>query len=384
MQLPISKPYEVWNEEDLRYLCSERIAETQRLDYKKELKLDPPRERRELLKDVTSLANSSGGIIIYGIEESKHPDLGSIGSSLNPIRDAALIDIANRVVRTHISPALEVYFHSIPATDGGYYLLVYVPQSIFRPHAIVWEKRLDYYIRRNQDNFPMTESEVRDMYRDASNSQLTLKQRYMDLDTNNGQYPCWKVLSMPVVPGIELLNTLTIRGQDLTTSKYISMFGGSNILQPNVDYFEERRMGQNIEVLTRLFRNGEFLLSETFPTSAKYTIHIFELYQLWYSALRYFDELYEKYGYYGPLRIWLETRGLIYDNIQVGLEWGYNYQWKYKRDHILTWVDTKVEELIDPVEVINKLIRYFAQGCGADVTEQKLMEYETRISSYRR
>lgn len=61
MLLPISKSPEYWDETDLRILCEDRIPESQRLDYKRELNLDPPKERRELLKDITALANSNGG-----------------------------------------------------------------------------------------------------------------------------------------------------------------------------------------------------------------------------------------------------------------------------------------------------------------------------------
>lgn len=383
MILPIiSKPFDSWNEEDLQRLCDERVPENQRLDYKRELKLEPPRERRELLKDITSLANSHGGVIIYGIEESKHADLGAIATSLFPLTDALLVDIANRVIRAHISPAVEYYLYTITAAAGGYYLLAHVPQSIMRPHGITWDKRLDYYIRRNQDNFPMTEPEVRQMYLQTSNIQQTLHQRYAKVNSDIGNVPRWKLLSMPLHSDMDLISTLTTRGRDLTTSRYVTMFGGSNILQPRVDCFEEHKRGNSVEILTRLHRSGEFLLTEGFLSSS-YIIGAFELYKLWYSALRYFGEIYEKYGYYGPLRIWLETCDLYSSQIQLALEYGFNYRWAHDKDKVITWIDSKVEALDDPVEEANSLIRYFAQGCGTDFEESKLKEFEAKVRNYR-
>jgi predicted HTH transcriptional regulator len=47
----------------------QRIGENLTLDYKRELSTSSDRDRGELCKDVSALANSQGGMIIYGVDE---------------------------------------------------------------------------------------------------------------------------------------------------------------------------------------------------------------------------------------------------------------------------------------------------------------------------
>ena len=57
--------------EDISRLVTNQIQETKALDYKKELKLSQDKDKKEFLFDITSMFNTDGGCLIYGIEERK-------------------------------------------------------------------------------------------------------------------------------------------------------------------------------------------------------------------------------------------------------------------------------------------------------------------------
>jgi predicted HTH transcriptional regulator len=56
---------------DLEQLVADRVPEGRELEYKRELPGNADEDKREFLYDVTSLANASGGFLIYGIEEKR-------------------------------------------------------------------------------------------------------------------------------------------------------------------------------------------------------------------------------------------------------------------------------------------------------------------------
>ena len=56
---------------DLEKMISGQVQESLHLDYKRSMAVSN-KNRTEIAKDVSSFANSDGGIIVYGIEEEKH------------------------------------------------------------------------------------------------------------------------------------------------------------------------------------------------------------------------------------------------------------------------------------------------------------------------
>lgn len=65
---------ELWDEARVQTYIDNRIEESLNLDYKgpDSLQHNDPK-RREITKDVSAMANSDGGIIIYGVAEDPNP-----------------------------------------------------------------------------------------------------------------------------------------------------------------------------------------------------------------------------------------------------------------------------------------------------------------------
>lgn len=64
---------EEYTEQDINNLISNKAEETINLDFKSSDSLGTQEQKKkELAKDVSSFANSEGGIIVYGIRENNH------------------------------------------------------------------------------------------------------------------------------------------------------------------------------------------------------------------------------------------------------------------------------------------------------------------------
>jgi Putative DNA-binding domain len=123
-------------------LCEEKAPESQVLEFKRDLPhVRDAKARDELLKDVSALANASGGDLLYGIEE----DSKGHAKGVAPITVEAA-DAAQRRLREILAAGLEprilgLQMQEVPI-EGGYVLIVRVPASFNGPHRF---KRYNEY-----------------------------------------------------------------------------------------------------------------------------------------------------------------------------------------------------------------------------------------------
>jgi len=117
--------------EDLKRLVEERLEETTRLEFKRQL--PEPGKNDDLAKDLAAMANTEGGVIIYGIEQD---DMGRA----RELRPFAIQGVGERVTLVAQScldePLTLASVHSI-ATEGREslgFLVVEVPLSDRAPH----------------------------------------------------------------------------------------------------------------------------------------------------------------------------------------------------------------------------------------------------------
>lgn len=142
------------DEDFLQRLIEDQIEESSKLEYKREL----PKDYKELAKDISSFANASGGIIIYGIEEEDHKP-----KKLYPL-EAGLKEKIENIIISYLSPKLSVKIVPIDCTKptGGQYYIIYILKSPESPHMIVGKKDYRYYKRCNFSSVPMEDYEIRD------------------------------------------------------------------------------------------------------------------------------------------------------------------------------------------------------------------------------
>lgn len=109
-------PIHELTEDHLNSLQLLRVSEGPRLEYKAELKMSGGSENRELCKDISSLANSQGGYVLFGISELDGLISGIPGIVCNDSVQQQFFQI----VTTGIDPRIQTLLHTlVPLRNGN-------------------------------------------------------------------------------------------------------------------------------------------------------------------------------------------------------------------------------------------------------------------------
>lgn len=148
-------------EDDIMQLIYSKVEESNSLDFKRSESLSlTDGKKNEISKDVAAFANSSGGYIVYGIEEKDH-----VASGLSFV-DGNIItkEWLEQIIQSRITRKIE-NVKIIPIRfEGDISKTVYVmkiPDSPSKPHQSSDKK---YYRRYEFCAVPMEEYEVQNMY----------------------------------------------------------------------------------------------------------------------------------------------------------------------------------------------------------------------------
>lgn len=197
------KPLRDVEEQDIQRLINDQIEENSYLDYKSDIDFSD-KGKKELAKDISAFANSSGGVIIYGIEEEKNKD--GIPLPVEPIKgieSSIERERIENIILNNISPRaqLEIKRIQLSGDPSKSVFVIMVPQSLQAPHMVTKSGDNRYYKRVNFSSIPMEEYEVRDLFR--RNSQMSEKiseiERTKLRDRNDDGTPWICILSVPEV-----------------------------------------------------------------------------------------------------------------------------------------------------------------------------------------
>jgi hypothetical protein len=144
-------------QEIIEVVGSGSLEETISFDAKREVG-----KNSDLAKDVSAMANSAGGAIVFGIDE----DENGRPTILAPVELSGLRERIDSIVRTSIS---EVPFTTITSiateTDKSKgYVIVLVPPSERAPHMVIAKGDRRYYGRGETGNYMLSEPEVTRLY----------------------------------------------------------------------------------------------------------------------------------------------------------------------------------------------------------------------------
>lgn len=146
---------------DFLVLIDNHVPEGPSLEYKAKAYSGRPADIREMLRDITALANADGGYLVMGIRE----DGAGRAAALNPINDVtSKVQPINQACLDHIQeriPGLEVAAYETGFGQG--IVVVHVPKSEQRPHMMVHESRTDFVCRYGTDKRTMTLTEIREL-----------------------------------------------------------------------------------------------------------------------------------------------------------------------------------------------------------------------------
>jgi len=163
---------DVYSEEDINSLIDNEIEEALNLEFKEARALMRTDEKkREISKDVSSFANSSGGIKIYGIDENNHN-----ASTLSYVDGNDFTkEWLEQVIQTNIHrkiDGLQIIPVRFNEKINNSVYVVKIPESNSSPHMAKDNK---YYKRHNFNIMPMEEHEVRALYNQSTRTELNIK-----------------------------------------------------------------------------------------------------------------------------------------------------------------------------------------------------------------
>lgn len=159
------KPIKDVTATDIENLVDNRVREDRHLDYKQELPGRKESDKKRFLADVSALANSTGGDIIFGIEEQRDSSGAPTGEPKGIIglqvanADQEILRLTN-IIDNGLDPAILPKTEALPVdTKDGVVLILRVPKSFTAPHMIRssgW-----FYARHTSHNVPMDTATLR-------------------------------------------------------------------------------------------------------------------------------------------------------------------------------------------------------------------------------
>jgi hypothetical protein len=158
------KPLAEAVQQDIVDLKDNQVPESRTLDYKRELYPPTDEGKRDFLKDVTAFANTVGGYLLFGVEEKEGVPVAVDGVDVGDFDRLRLL--WENLLRTAVDPPVRgVEFHPPVKLGGGkHVLIVEVPRSIARPHAVTIGKHFRFYGRNSTEAYPLEVSDLRQAF----------------------------------------------------------------------------------------------------------------------------------------------------------------------------------------------------------------------------
>lgn len=150
-------------EKEVQDLVSSRASEGQNLEFKRELPGKDAGGKHEFLKDVSAMANASGGTIIFGISEEDGQ-----AAALIAIRDESADQAITRLeqsLQSSVEPRIYgTLFAEIRLAGGGYVIQLIVPRSFSGPHRVTLNNKNAFYVRVQRHVSEFSYSQIRDAF----------------------------------------------------------------------------------------------------------------------------------------------------------------------------------------------------------------------------
>lgn len=145
-------------EADLIALISNKVAEGRSIDYKRTLPGGSDGEKKEFLADVSSFANTSGGDLVYGMEESAGLPTAIVGLGSSDL-DAEKRRM-DSILAAGLSPRVRYSIRDV-STSFGSALVVRTDRSWTGPHRVVFGGHDKFYGRNSAGKYPLDVNELR-------------------------------------------------------------------------------------------------------------------------------------------------------------------------------------------------------------------------------
>jgi len=135
---------------EIQTLIDGSVRESEVLEYKRANGPFSDREKGEIAKDVSAMANSSGGLIVYGV--ATDADDKTKPNQIEKVHPKN-IETLDRVINALIRPPIKGLRKKLVPADQPQVMLIDVPASEDPPHQSLHDKK--YYRRSGTESVPM-------------------------------------------------------------------------------------------------------------------------------------------------------------------------------------------------------------------------------------
>lgn len=248
---------------DLHELVQVEVPENIRLEYKRELYGNSDSDKRELLKDVSSLANAHGGHLILGLEESKG-SANNLSGTTCPDPDAEILRM-EQIIRSGLEPIISgIQMKAIPIDPDRYAFILRIPRSWNPPHRVIAKGVNRFYIRHTAGVHEPSVEELRALFTQSATALDSAKQfrdeRIATVCRGEGVRPLVGAgrLFIHIVPTAAFSGMVNLNMEVVYESHQMFRPLATMGMSPRFNYhgFINERGGDANYGYTQIFRNG--------------------------------------------------------------------------------------------------------------------------------
>ena len=155
----LGKPFDSLDESDLQALVENKALESKYLEYKVQLPGDVASEKKEFLADVSSLANASGGDLVFGNSAKDGVTTDFCGLKFENL-DREVSRLEN-MVRDGIAPRISAHIRPVGKPGSKVAVVIRVRKSWAAPHMVTFNDHSKFYSRNSNGKYPLDVSELR-------------------------------------------------------------------------------------------------------------------------------------------------------------------------------------------------------------------------------
>jgi hypothetical protein len=161
-------------EAELNDLVQASVPEGLAIEYKREPYGNSDADKKEALKDISSFANSAGGHLIIGMEETNGVATGLRG--LPGVDPDALITRLESLVRDGVEPRIVgVRMRAVRLGRGGAALVIRIPRSWNPPHRVSAARTNRFYVRNSGGAHEASVEELRVLFTLAADARKRIE-----------------------------------------------------------------------------------------------------------------------------------------------------------------------------------------------------------------
>lgn len=159
-------PFEQVQASDIARLIRDGVREGRLIEFKSAIYGSSDDQKREMLKDISSFANTSGGRLILGMQADE-----GIAAQIAPLAGVEIDKELQRmgsITQSSIEPRIPgLRFHPVDV-PGGTVIVVHIPKSWSGPHRVTFRGVNRFYARNSTGAYEPEVEELREMFTQAS------------------------------------------------------------------------------------------------------------------------------------------------------------------------------------------------------------------------